>query len=989
MTNKDTNIVENAVAEGGAYEVIRKRLITQGSELERLTRQLNEERLQEFGSADMSVLANTRIRTENNCIARDIVQVGSLLVFGYNVFIGLKQETRINDVFALFKLHQNEDSYEMQTVDLSTSFLSQQEFVNDFEELYRYYKHARLMQLTIAHGKLLAEFQTSKRREDIRVFRWSLSADGTELTYIDNRGERDIDLPPAYDYEWIETGRDDYVNGRFPHVNILDTIFVETIKGDLTIKIENNTEKGEGIYQESVVDQTQSLPDAKILYTPLGNLILLKILPYREEQWRYFIFNRLTHKVIRQDALGESCVQLPEDHGIIYPGGYYLQDGSSKSFTSNTKGLLFKRKIASPNGEDVLYVFYQPDEGIVALFAYNLISKELQNPLYGHGHALSEDGQLIIFSAEEEPARIHPMQIWQTPFFSEEFASRQTVSQNFYGRVGNVEMVRGISDLYSIQRLINNEQVSSLHYENLVDASLKIFDSYYWFNEPETKHLAGLLKEITATAELVVDEFEKFQSIQRNSTQALNDAQQQQEQILQEIHSGNWELAEQYVNALGRLRHLRGHLATISEYRYINTDKISELDEELIQEQDLLSQRTIDFLAQDNALSPYMDKINDINHQLEKSETALLLTPLIEQIEETSSGLDLMSELMSTLKVDDATVHTRIIDDISEVYAKLNQSRANATHKIKNLGLAEAKAQFAAQFKLFSQGITNALALANTPESSDEQLSRLLVQLEELESQFSQHNEFLVDILDKREEIQETFDAHKQELLDQRQTKAQSLYDAADRILANIERRSMKFTETDELNTYFAADALVMKIRELLVQLSELSFNVMTDDLDARLKAIKEQALRSLRDKLDIYEQGGQVIRLGPRHKFSVNIQELDLSIIPRKDKLYIHLSGTDFYQVIDNERLNSLQDYWSMSLVSESAKIYRSQYLAFQILKAAGQQQQNLDMKILNRAAMEEQSLQKIVQEFAHPRYKEGYERGVHDHDAALILQQ
>nr|WP_255324554.1 hypothetical protein [Budvicia aquatica] len=51
-------------------------------------------------------------------------------------------------------------------------------------------------------------------------------------------------------------------------------------------------------------------------------------------------------------------------------------------------------------------------------------------------------------------------------------------------------------------------------------------------------------------------------------------------------------------------------------------------------------------------------------------------------------------------------------------------------------------AQFGAQFKLFSQGITNALTLASDPERCDEQLSRLLVQLEELESQFSEQEEF-------------------------------------------------------------------------------------------------------------------------------------------------------------------------------------------------------------------------------------------------------
>ena len=35
----------------------------------------------------------------------------------------------------------------------------------------------------------------------------------------------------------------------------------------------------------------------------------------------------------------------------------------------------------------------------------------------------------------------------------------------------------------------------------------------------------------------------------------------------------------------------------------------------------------------------------------------------------------------------------------------------------------------------------------------------------------------------------------------------------------------------------------------------------------------RDQAIRILRDKTDIFEEGGNVIKLGPRHRFSVNTQ--------------------------------------------------------------------------------------------------------------------
>jgi len=97
-------VLDKAVAEGGAYEVLHKRLQDQGQRLRQTTEQLNRQRLEEFGSSQMEVIGRVRIRTENNCIARDIVQVGDCLLFGYNVFLGLKKETRVEDVFSLYRL---------------------------------------------------------------------------------------------------------------------------------------------------------------------------------------------------------------------------------------------------------------------------------------------------------------------------------------------------------------------------------------------------------------------------------------------------------------------------------------------------------------------------------------------------------------------------------------------------------------------------------------------------------------------------------------------------------------------------------------------------------------------------------------------------------------------------------------------------------------------------------------------------------------------
>ncbi|RBP51016.1 DNA repair ATPase [Arenicella xantha] len=988
MSKDETQIIDNAVAEAGAYDVIRKRLNEQGSNLQTLAQQLNQQRLSEFGGVEIQAIARTRVRTENNCIARDIVRVGDQLLFGYNVFIGLKKETHIDDVFALFELVQDGDTFELQAADIQKSFLADSRFQGDFDELYRYYKESRLVQLRVIDGKLLAGFQVGERATDIRVFRWAISADGKQFDYIDNRGERDIELPTQYDFEWIETSRDDFVHGRHPHVNIADTVFVETINGELTVKVEDNTEDGLGIYSEQVQEANQSLDDASISYAKVGNLILLAVTPYKEEKTRYLVFNSLTQQVERIDAIGQSCIGLPEGHGIIFPGGIYLDTGESKSFPDDINGLTFKRMIRSPNGEDVLYVFYEQVEGKFGLFSYNLITRSLQNPIFGNGYGLFPDGKLIVFSAEAEPTRVHPMQLWQTSYISAEFASEQPESTTELGKIGNSELVRGISDLFSIHQLIEKKEVSMRHYEELREATRKIFDMHYWLDSSARPEIAATLREVGQTSELVIDEFEKVQSIQLQSSQALSEAKSKQRTLLSRIQTTTWETAEQFVASILEIRKQRGHIATIKSYRYINVEELEQLEQALTDAETQLGTQTTEFLTAEDSLQSYSQHTAAYAEQIDMAQTNAEIRPIIESIGETTAQLDLLSELITTLKIDDTTVRTRIVDTISEVYANLNQTKARGTQKQKGLGSEEAIAQFSAQFKLFSQSITNALSASDTPDKCDEQLAKLLVQLEDLESQFSDYDQFLGDIMDKREEIYESFEAHKQSLMEARQRRAQTLSDSAARILNSIEKRSLKLANSDDLNTYFASDALVLKTDELIEQLRALDAQINADDVQSRFKGIKEQAIRALRDKTDIYEDGGKVIKLGPKHKFSVNQQELDLTIIPRNDQLYFHLIGTDFYEPVSDPKLADAQQYWSMSLESETPDIYRAETLAFLVLDAARQGQHELSMKGLYEVLKKPDELTKLLRDFSTPLYKHGYQKGIHDFDASLILQ-
>ena len=53
-----------------------------------------------------------------------------------------------------------------------------------------------------------------------------------------------------------------------------------------------------------------------------------------------------------------------------------------------------------------------------------MIRKEVQTPIYCHGYSTFEDGRMIVFrQTSDDPTRVHPMQVWQTPFLGDLFAA--------------------------------------------------------------------------------------------------------------------------------------------------------------------------------------------------------------------------------------------------------------------------------------------------------------------------------------------------------------------------------------------------------------------------------------------------------------------------------------------------------------------------------------------------------------------------------------
>ena len=961
--------------EAGTYEVLRGRLGKAGEELRNRLETLNAARQAIFGAIPTSLLATVRITTGHNCVPRDMAPLGGgKFLFGYNVFIGLKTETVPKDVFAAYE-KQGNDFYEV-----PLDFINDPNFLNDFRSLYRYYRDAFFAKFSSSGNCLYMVFQTSPKPEDIKSFKWESTPDG--LAYRGNRFDHEVKSPPQHGFEWARTTRDMHRRGPHPHISIQDRVFVETVEGDLTIKVEDNTLTGAGIYSEPVDHADQTLDDAEIFYAAVGHLILLKIRPYQEKNFRYLAFNEKMREVRRIDAMAEACVLLPEDHGIIFSNGYYLQLGSFKEFPTEIKGMRFEQRRSAPNGEDYLYVFFNPAGGDYILLSYNVITQQVATPIHCNGYCFFEDGELAFFQSDNTPQKHHAIQVWQTPYLDHN-SPPPTQTDAYLFKVGNQAIVRAMAECQELLSLINKEDSYVGLFVDTAKRAGDLIDSYFWLDRPEAYNLREVIQSIRETAGAAVDEFAKVVKIRQSTAQATAAVAQRSQEITEKLKAEKRALINDFIEGLTRLREVRGEILGLKELRYADAAQIERLNQEVVELTGKISRECVSFLLDPTALQPYLDEIRAHGGAVETLAKATVAKTLEGEIEKTAQGLVLLTETVNSLPSEDATETTRILESISGVYGEVNQVKAQLKRKRQKLQEVEGAQLFAAQVRLLDQSLASLLDSAATPQLCDGYLNRLMVQFQEAEAKFADADVFLEKLTEKREEFCSAFATRKSELVQARNARTESLFRTGERLLKGLAQRLQSQSSVNALEAFYASDPMAQRVQELVEQLTKLEDPIKAGDLQTRMQTVKQEALHQLRDRLELYAEGDQAIRFGI-HRFRVQSQELEATIIQRDGQLLYHLTGTGFYEPVNDPIIEDTKPVWAQEVESENQDVYRAEYLAYQLFR-----QWQERGEIAQIAQLPFDALVTQTQEFMVSRYSEGYARGVHDQDGAQILSE
>lgn len=972
----------DVILEGDTYEIIRKRLQSHGKDLKDRLAQLNQKRKEIFGSIEPTLIATERITTKNNCIPRDMVPIaGNRFIFGYNVHMGLKPETNLSDVFAVYAYNSAEHNFSESPI----SILQSGRFEEDFKALYKYYKNTVFAKFAVIAPHLYMIFQVGKTVGDIKTFKWLMDDDG--VTYVDNRSDHEFTFPAQHEFTWERTTRDQHRFGEHPHIAIEERLFVEAVGGDITFKVEDNTDEGHGIYDEPVDNPDQTLDDAEIHYAVLGHMIIVRIRPYLENNFRYFIFNEKIQQVCRVDDIENACVLLPDDQGLIFSNGYYLQTGELKQFDSHLSDMKFEKRIGSANGEDFLYVFYNPETGDHILLAYNIIEQRVDTPIVCNGFSYFDTGEMLYFRNQESASKHHTIQIWQTPFVGDDYSFSEK-SDSFLYKIGNPAIVRCMAECNELYKLLNREEVYAQLYIDIVKQATGIGDTYFWIDKEEGFHIKEVVLEIQHAASGAIDEFEKVVRLKKNTAAEVKRVTERTNEILGHIAPEKIDSIDLFVKGLADLRNGLGEIISLKDLRYVDLAAVNSLEETVRQKTDQMSNMCVAFLLKPEALTPYSERVSHIKTKIDTLDRTSDAKKLQENADAASLELEMLIEIVSNLKIEDSTQTTHIIDSISNVFSVLNQVKATLKNKVKQLQSTEGVAQFNAQIKLLNQSVVNFLDLCDTPEKCDEYLTKIMIQIEELEGRFSDFDDYILQLSEKRDELYATFESRKVSLVEARNKRADTLMRSAERILGGVATRVATIDDINAINGYFASDLMIEKIRDIVKNLHELGDTVKADDIQSRLKTMREDTVRQLKDRKELYVDGAHVIQFG-EHKFSVNQQPLDLTAVQRDDTQFFHLTGTNFFEAIIDPAFQETAPVWRMETPAENDAVYRGEFLAYQLLKNL--ETANEEDKATFEALLSEDALNQwtaYVRKFMGPRYTEGYTKGVHDHDGAKILK-
>lgn len=968
----------NVDAPGGAssYDLLVGRLRETGAAMRSAAGALNDQRADVFSTRPMTLAEAERFRTETPSTSTDLVVTGDLALLAHDPVVSGKRA--VADLFTLYRLERvAEADWDVLPVEPGSSgwFLADPSFGQDFEELITYYAETRVDALRIVDDTLLMVFRIGDEPGDVRVLRWRL-ADGT-AHYLDAYGE--LPSSPPDDVAWTAVGREAITAGRDPVLELHGLVTVELDGGDLVARVPDPVAGPRVVLREAVDEPGQDLAELRVRTARVGDLLVIRLAPYRERHERFYVYNRLTGTITRDDGLAGGVRTLPGGQGVVFPGGYHLGNGEAHTYLDAASGAwTFHHLLVAPNGEDVLYVYNDAAGRRYLLCGYNQVTKTMTNPVSAAGYGRYADGTMLVLREAREGSRIHSVGIYTSPYCDPEEYEPPVPSGSFFGRVGNPELVAVLGECFALARDVERPGFNEAGYEAITVRCRALLDTYGWLADPEAAAVAEQVRRLGKTAGQILDEFAAVTAARKVAHEAVQQAAADVATFRADAGLVLHDTAA-FIDRLTAGSVLLGHLGALAEQPYVDTAAVDGLRAEATALHDALAERTVEFLTGDDALRPLVDDIATAERQAERASTAHEAADAATRIDDVGHRVVVLTDVVGGLESVDAPTKTGVLAALADLLARRNAATAAVAGRVDALRTAESGAEFAAAMAVLTQRASAAAASASDTVAVDAALAGLEAECETLDARFGDVAEFAAAVADKRDEIYAALSTRRDALAAARSAKVDRLVAAAERALRAVGERAGHCADLDAFETFFATDALVAKVARSAHDLRDLGEAGRADELTVALADTRAASRRTVVDRAALFDADGSV-RIGP-HRFGVNTTPFDLHLAPTATdgggdtgggdsgghRLELRLTGTDLVDPLPPEDVAAIGPAATQLHASETPAMPRALFLAFE-LQAAG------------KGATD-------ARDVVQSRLDDGFSLGIHDADAARVL--
>lgn len=952
------------VAGASSYELLLGRLRETGAALRTAAGALNDERAEVFAARPMTLAEAERFRTEVPALPKDLVVVDGLALLAHDPVVSGKRS--VADLFTLYRLvpvAAGDWDVIPVAADDPAWFLADPSFTRDFEELVTYYAEARVASLRIVDDSLLVVFRIGEQLTDVRVLRWRI-AEGS-VHYLDAYGE--VPTTQRDDVTWEPVARESITTGRAPAIDLHGLLQLELADGHLVARAPDPVSGPRVVLREPVDEPGQDLAELKLATARVGDLLAIRLVPYRETHERFYVFNRLTGVLTRDDELAGGVRTLPGGQGLVFPGGYHLSNGEAHTFADAGLGSWeFHHRLLAPNGEDVLYTYEDRRAGRYLLCGYNQVTKAMANPVACAGYGRFPDGTMLVLREPTEGAKVHAVGIYTSPFCDPELYEPPVATGSFFGRIGNPELVAVLGECFALGRDVERAGFNEAGFEAITVRTRTLLDTYAWFADEEAAPVAEQLRRLGKTAGQILDEFAAVTAARK----AAHDELQAATGAVGDFRADSTVEVRDTATFIERLtegRLLLGRLGVLADLPYVDADAVAALAGEAGELHEALAGRTLEFLTEPAALAPLGDEIDAATDAAARAATAGEAAEASARVAAVGDRVVVLTEVVGGLESADAPTKTDVLTALADLLARRNAASATVTARVEALRTAEAGGEFAAALAVLTQRATAAASSALDPASVDAALAALEAEAETLDARFGDVAEFASAVADKREEIYAAFTTRREQLSAERAGKVDRVVTTARRSLVAVGDRAAKAPDVEGFETFFATDPLVAKVVRSAEELRALGEGGRADELVVALAEAKATARRIVLDRAALFDADGSV-RIGG-HRFGVNTTPFDLHVAASDAGagLELHLTGTDLVDPVPADVVAAIGPAATQVHASETPELPRAVYLAFE-LQAAGKGPEDARAE-------------------AQGRLDDGFELGIHDADAARIL--